>query len=305
MFDELRDGDRVGSRRRRSDARQRADARRLAGPDGGARGDRAPAPSRSAGRSRPVRRNTVAHMVEEQDLLSGRFGFPSTRADFRDRHVLVVVRGDHQADLKALRPYIRDLRPVIVAVDGGATAILEAGFQPDMIVGDMDSASDARARCGAELDRPRLSRRARTRTRAAGRRRPDHKIVPAPGTSQDVAMLMAHEKGASLIVTVGSHFNLVEFLDTNRGGMSSTFLTRLRLGEKPGRRQGRQPALQPQLDPGPGRLLPRCLPGPADDPRHHLAGPQRHLRAVLAEDPHLARRRDASGHRGDHLAFGR
>jgi uncharacterized membrane-anchored protein len=55
--------------------------------------------------------------------------------------------------------------------------------------------------------------------------------VPAPGTSQDVAMLIAAEKGASLIVSVGSQFNLVEFLDRNRKGMSSTFLTRLRIGE--------------------------------------------------------------------------
>ena len=58
-----------------------------------------------------------------------------------------------------------------------------------------------------------------------------YKVVPAPGTSQDVAMLIAHEKSAALIVSVGSHFNLVEFLDKNRRGMSSTFLTRLRIGE--------------------------------------------------------------------------
>ena len=44
-------------------------------------------------------------------------------------------------------------------------------------------------------------------------------------------MLMAAEKGASLIVTVGAHFNLVEFLDKNRKGMASTFLTRVRIGE--------------------------------------------------------------------------
>ena len=72
--------------------------------------------------------------------------------------------------------------------------------------------------------------------RAPGRQRLldlalDHKVVPAAGTSQDVAMLMAFEKGAALIVSVGAHFNLIEFLDKNRDGMSSTFLTRLRIGE--------------------------------------------------------------------------
>ncbi len=178
-------------------------------------------------------RNTVEHMVEEQDLLSGKIELPRFDTDFRDRPALVVVRGvDHRADLHALRPYIRDVRPVLVGVDGGANAILEAGFRPDMIVGDMDSASEATLRCGAEL-----VVHAYPDGRAPGRDLLEelgltHKVVPAPGTSQDVAMLIAGEKGAQLIVSVGSQFNLVEFLDKNRRGMSSTFLTRLRLGEK-------------------------------------------------------------------------
>lgn len=178
-------------------------------------------------------RNTVEHMVEEQDLLSGKIELPRFDTDFRDRPALVVVRGvDHRADLQALRPYIRDVRPVLVGVDGGANAILEAGFRPDMIVGDMDSASEATLKCGAEL-----VVHAYPDGRAPGRELLEelglvHKVVPAPGTSQDVAMLIAGEKGAQLIVSVGSQFNLVEFLDKNRRGMSSTFLTRLRLGEK-------------------------------------------------------------------------
>ena len=178
-------------------------------------------------------RNTVEHMVEEQDLLSGKIELPRFDTEFRDRPALIVVRGvDHQADLQALRPYIRDTRPVLVGVDGGANAIIEEGFKPDMIVGDMDSASEATLRSGAEL-----VVHAYPDGRAPGRELLDslsleHKVVPAPGTSQDVAMLIAGEKGASLIVSVGSQFNLVEFLDKNRRGMSSTFLTRLRLGEK-------------------------------------------------------------------------
>ncbi len=172
-------------------------------------------------------------MVEEQDLLSGKIELPRFDTDFRDRPALIVVRGvDHRADLNALRPYIRDVRPVLVGVDGGANAILDAGFQPDMIVGDMDSAAEATLRCGAEL-----VVHAYSDGRAPGRELLEelglpHKVVPAPGTSQDVAMLIAGEKGAQLIVSVGSQFNLVEFLDKDRLGMSSTFLTRLRLGEK-------------------------------------------------------------------------
>jgi uncharacterized membrane-anchored protein len=176
--------------------------------------------------------NTIAHVREERELLAGRIELPDLDTDFRDRPVLVVVRGvGHQRDLRILHPYVRDVKPVIVAVDGGADAILDDGFAPDVIVGDMDSASDAALRCGAEL-----VVHAYPDGRAPGRERLDplglpYKVVPSPGTSEDVAMLIAAEKGAELIVTVGSHFNLMEFLDKNRRGMSSTFLTRLRVGE--------------------------------------------------------------------------
>ena len=177
-------------------------------------------------------RNTVEHMLEERELLSGRVDLPRFDTDFRDRHALIVVRGvHHQRDLRALRAYIRDVRPVLVGVDGGANAILEAGFKPSMIVGDMDSASKETLKCGAEL-----VVHAYADGRAPGRELLEelgvpYKTVAAPGTSQDIAMIIAAEKGAELIVSVGSQFNLVEFLDKNRRGMSSTFLTRLRLGE--------------------------------------------------------------------------
>lgn len=176
--------------------------------------------------------NTIDHMREERELLAGRIQLPRFATDFRDRSTLVVVRGvGHQRDLRALRPFIRDMRPVIVAVDGGAAALLEEGLKPDMIVGDMDSAGEAALRCGAEL-----VVHSYPDGRAPGRERLEQmglpfKLVPAPGTSQDVALLLAAEKGARLIVSVGSQFNLVEFLDRNREGMSSTFLTRLRIGE--------------------------------------------------------------------------
>lgn len=177
--------------------------------------------------------NTIAHVRQETDLLTGSVEFPPTRTSFRDRHVLIVVRGEgHRRDLKTLRAYIGDVRPVVVAVDGGADGVLEAGLKPDLILGDMDSAGDAALRCGAEL-----IVHAYPDGRAPGRERLlemglEHTLVPAAGTSEDVAMLMAYEKGADLIVSVGAHFNLIEFLDRNRGGMSSTFLTRLRIGEK-------------------------------------------------------------------------
>ena len=176
--------------------------------------------------------NTMAHIREEAELLSGTIDFPDTRTAFRDRHVLIVVRGtDHIKDLRALRAYIRDVRPVLVGVDGGADAILKEGLRPDLVLGDMDSAREETLRSGAELivhAYPDGSAPGAERLLELGL---DFTTIPAAGTSEDVAMLLASEKGASLIVSVGAHFNLVEFLDKQRGGMSSTFLTRLRVGE--------------------------------------------------------------------------
>lgn len=177
-------------------------------------------------------RNTVRYIEEEPELLSGDLDFPDTRTDFRDRHVMIVVRGPtYRRDLRTLRAYTREVKPLMVGVDGGADAILEAGLKPDVILGDMDSASDEALRSGAEL-----VVHAYPDGRAPGRERLqdlglDSVVIPAAGTSQDIAMLLAFERGAALIVSVGAHFNLEEFLGKNRAGMSSTFLTRLRIGE--------------------------------------------------------------------------
>jgi len=175
--------------------------------------------------------NTVSHVREESEILTGDIALPATATVFRDRHVLIVVRGPgYRRDLRALDGYIREVRPVLVGVDGGADAIIEAGHRPDLILGDMDSASDRVLSSGAELvvhayedgSAPGLSR-----LDAAGL---ESVVFPIAGTSQDAAMLLAHERGASLIVSVGAHFDLVEFLEKDRDGMSSTFLTRLRIG---------------------------------------------------------------------------
>lgn len=176
--------------------------------------------------------NTVSHIRRESEILLGRIELPEMRTVFRDRQVLIVVRGpSYRRDLQALQAYIGDVGPVLVGVDGGADAIVDAGHRPDLILGDMDSASDRALESGAEL-----VVHAYQDGSAPGARRLDelglaYSIVPSAGTSQDVAMLIAHEKGASLIVSVGTHFNLTEFLDKDRDGMSSTFLTRLRIGE--------------------------------------------------------------------------
>ena len=177
--------------------------------------------------------NTMEYLLKERDLLLDGVGVPEITTPIEGRHVLLVVRGyDYREDLRVLRPYIREYRPILIGVDGGADALLEAGYSPDLIVGDMDSVSDDALRGGAEVVvhayadgyAPGLQRVQELGVHAT--------VFPAAGTSEDVAMLLADEAGASLIVAVGTHATLVEFLDKGRQGMASTFLTRLRVGGK-------------------------------------------------------------------------
>jgi uncharacterized membrane-anchored protein len=177
--------------------------------------------------------NTMDYLRRERDLLLDGVGVPDITTVIDGRQVLIVVRGYHyKEDLATLRPYIVEYKPVLIGVDGGADAILEAGYRPDLVVGDMDSVSDRALSCGAEI-----VVHAYRDGRAPGVERVEklgvpHVVFPATGTSEDVAMLLADDKGAELIVAVGTHATLVEFLDKGRSGMASTFLTRLRVGSK-------------------------------------------------------------------------
>ncbi|MFF0372801.1 putative cytokinetic ring protein SteA [Actinoplanes missouriensis] len=177
--------------------------------------------------------NTLDYMKQERELLLDGVGVPDVRTRIAGRHVLIVVRGyDYKEDLDVLRPYIREYKPVLIGVDGGADALVENGYTPDMIIGDMDSVTDDVLRCGAEVivhAYPDGRAPGLERVRGVG---VDAITFPAAATSEDLAMLLADEKGASLIVAVGTHANLVEFLDKGRGGMASTFLTRLKVGGK-------------------------------------------------------------------------
>jgi uncharacterized membrane-anchored protein len=176
--------------------------------------------------------NTMRYLRDEGRLLAEGISFPTLATRFRDRHALVVARGPgFKRDLRMVRPYVRDFKPVLIAVDGGADALIAEGYRPEVIVGDMDSVSDAALRSGADL-----VVHAYAGGHAPGSERLealgiDYHTVEAKGISEDLALLLAYEKGAELIVAVGTHFNLTEFLERNRAGMSSTFVTRLKVGE--------------------------------------------------------------------------
>jgi uncharacterized membrane-anchored protein len=177
--------------------------------------------------------DTAEFMGRERSLLLDGVGIPPVRTKFAGKHVLVVVRGyDYKQDLKSLKHYIREYKPVLIGVDGGADALVEAGHKPDVIVGDMDAVSDAALAAGAEV-----VVHAYPDGRAPGLARVQDLGIeavtfPTSATSEDVAMLLADENGAAVIVSVGGHATLTEFLDKGRGGMASSLLTRLRLGAK-------------------------------------------------------------------------
>ncbi|GAB4267111.1 MAG: putative cytokinetic ring protein SteA [Thermincola ferriacetica] len=175
--------------------------------------------------------NTLEWAQQEQQLVLGKLPIPETTVDFTGRHTLIVVRGqNYKEDLLAIKSYIEEVRPVLIGVDGGADALREFGYCPDIIIGDMDSISDDTLRCGAEI-----IVHAYPDGRAPGLARVqklglDAKTFPAPGTSEDIAMLLAYEKGTELIVAVGTHSNMIDFLEKGRKGMASTFLVRLKVG---------------------------------------------------------------------------
>lgn len=177
--------------------------------------------------------NTLNYIQREGHLLIDDPDIPEVPVDFQGRQVLVVVRGvDYKKDLQLLRRsgYLKEQKPLLIGVDGGADAILELGLTPDVIIGDMDSVSERALRCGAAL-----VVHGYTDGRAPGAELLDqlgveYSVFASAGTSEDIAMLLAFERGASLIVAVGTHSSMVDFLDKGRPGMASTFLVRIKVG---------------------------------------------------------------------------
>ncbi len=184
-------------------------------------------------------RNTLHYLDADKGLLLDPTDVPRLRGvKIKGRHALIVVRGDgYKEDLAELRPYLRDVRPALIAVDGAADALLALGCRPDIILGDMDSVTDDALRCGAQLIVHAYKSAEGQPVRAPGLARLQALGLPAdtfavPGTSEDAALLLADEHGAKLLVAVGTHSNLEDFLDKGRAGMASTFLVRLKVGPR-------------------------------------------------------------------------
>lgn len=177
--------------------------------------------------------NTLQYAKKEKAFILQSLSLPMLKTSIKGRHVVIVVRGSgYKEDLAALKPYIEDYNPVFIGVDGGADALLDFNYTPALIVGDMDSVSDHALTCGAEIivhafpdgRAPGMKRMTALGLQAC--------TVSAPGTSEDLAMLMAYECLAELIVTVGTHTHMIDFLEKGRPGMGSTLLVRMKLGSK-------------------------------------------------------------------------
>ncbi|MCR4426305.1 MAG: putative cytokinetic ring protein SteA [Firmicutes bacterium] len=175
--------------------------------------------------------NTLEYAIREKEIILGGVETPLIDTPIRGRHCLIAVRGPtYREDLAAVDSYIRETRPVLIGVDGGADALMEQGFVPDLIIGDMDSVSERALRSGAELIAhayPDGSSPGAERLSGLGL---PHKVFRSPGTSEDIAMLLAYDKGASLLVALGAHSSMLDFLEKGRPGMGSTFLVRLKVG---------------------------------------------------------------------------
>jgi len=176
--------------------------------------------------------NTLQYLADEPELITDDLDLPEISSSLAQRQVLVVVRGiDYREDLSTLKRsgYVSEMRPVLIGVDGGADALLEVGLTPDLILGDFDSVSREALDCGAQLlvhAYPGGVAPGATRLERLGF---DYSVVEGVGTSEDIAMRIAFEESAELIVLVGSHTSMADFFDKGRRGMASTFLTRMKV----------------------------------------------------------------------------
>jgi uncharacterized membrane-anchored protein len=184
-------------------------------------------------------RNTLTYLERdsERTLLLDPIIPPDVKTDFFDKPAVVAVRGNrYREDLRLLANFFADAKPLIIAVDGAADELLSIGLVPDVILGDMDSVSDRSLRCGAELIVHAYASSSQP-VAAPGASRCQQlglpfMTFPVAGTSEDAALLLAYELGAKLIVAVGTHTHMEDFLDKGRRGMASTFLVRLKVGSR-------------------------------------------------------------------------
>jgi uncharacterized membrane-anchored protein len=178
--------------------------------------------------------NTIEFIRSESPLIIDGVGVPDVDIRIEGRHVVVVADGpDHVADLKRLKPFIKEYQPLMVGVDGGADTLMDMGYRPDLVVGDPEGMKSATLKSGAQVVLP-----ADPDGHAPGLERIQDLGIgamtfPAAGSAADLALLLVNHHEAALIVTVGHAASIDEFFDRSlRESNPSTFLTRLKVGPK-------------------------------------------------------------------------
>ncbi|NDI34240.1 hypothetical protein EPK97_05635 [Chengkuizengella sediminis] len=177
--------------------------------------------------------NTLQYAQKEKGFVVQPLKIPKLKTSVKNRPVVIVVRGkDYRNDLLAIKDFVEDMKPVLIGVDGGADALLEHGYHPHLVIGDMDSISNHALLSGSEIivhAYPNGNAPGLERIQSLGL---EAKKISAAGTSEDIAMLLAYEKKAEMIITLGAHSHMIDFLEKGRKGMSSTLLVRMKIGDK-------------------------------------------------------------------------
>lgn len=182
--------------------------------------------------------NSTEFLRREQELLLHGQGVPTPTTPINDRPVVVVVAGeDYEKELAAVKRFIVEQKPVLVGVDRAADAMVKARLRPDVVVISANASAE-------DLPAPRTLKAARDVVLLVDRGAPRTVEEPfarmgvqpllftSSATTEDAALILADAGEASVIVGVGMHATLADFLDRQRAGLASTYLTRLKVGPR-------------------------------------------------------------------------
>ncbi len=182
--------------------------------------------------------NSAEFLRREEPLILHGQGLPRLRTKLKGRPVVVVGQGpDDAAELRSMRRYLREMHPVIISTGEGLEVARAAGLSPDVVVLDshteeLPAARSLRAARDVVVTEPPGAARAGTSTDRfdkVGVRTVAMQTTAAPA---DAALLLADGAGARPIVGVGLRGTIEEFLDSNRDGLGSGYVTRLKVGPK-------------------------------------------------------------------------
>jgi uncharacterized membrane-anchored protein len=166
-------------------------------------------------------------------LLEGE-GLPELGVDVKGKHVVVVAAGYGAQDaLQSIKPFLRDHKPVVIAVSDGAEVARKARIQPAVIIGATAGVSDSSLKAAKSViihgAAGSVADAGEAKLGAIGR---EHASSDLAVASEDLAILLARAGGARSIVTVGIEATLLDFLESGRVDSAGTFLARLSAGPR-------------------------------------------------------------------------